>query len=216
MKPLDSFKHKGLRRKLVSQLRSKGIDNEKVLAAIDRLPRHFFMDSAFLQFAYDDTAFPIGEGQTISQPYTVAVQSDLLDVHPGMKVLEIGTGSGYQAAILFELGAKVYTIERHRPLFKKAKQILSLLNTTVKVFYGDGYKGLPAFAPFDRVLVTCGAPSLPEELINQLKPGGVMVVPIGEGEVQVMSRIVKNPDGTLEQSTHGTFRFVPMLENRIG
>ena len=216
MKPVDTFKHKGLRKKLVSQLKSKGIQNPKVLEAIGNLPRHYFMDSAFLQFAYDDTAFPIGEGQTISQPYTVARQTELLEVEPGLKVLEIGTGSGYQAGILFELGAKVFSIERQKPLMKKAKKVLSDLNTTVKVFYGDGYKGLPAFAPFDRILITCGAPMIPDDLIEQLKPGGILVVPVGEGSVQEMTKIRKDEQGNLHQTTHGSFRFVPMLENRNG
>lgn len=216
MKRVDSFKHKGLRKKLVSQLRNKGIEDEKVLDAIGRLPRHYFMDSAFLQFAYDDTAFPIGEGQTISQPYTVARQSELLEIRPGLKVLEVGTGSGYQAGVLFEMGAKVYSIERQRKLVKNAKKVLSDLNSTVKVFYGDGYKGLPAFAPFDRALVTCGAPYIPEDLLDQLKPGGIMVVPVGEGEVQVMTKLRKDSEGKIHKTTHGSFRFVPMLEDRNG
>ena len=179
MKAFDTHKHQGLRRNLVKTIRSKGIVDEGVLRAIESIPRHIFMDSAFLNFAYEDTAFPIGADQTISQPYTVAFQTELLEVKRNMKVLEIGTGSGYQASVLDALGCKVFSIERQKLLFKKAKKNLSSLNSTVKVFYGDGYKGLPAFAPFDRVLITCGAPEIPKNLIDQLKPGGIMVIPIG-------------------------------------
>lgn len=214
MKPQDTYKHQGLRKLLIEELRAKGIDNETVLKAMGEVPRHYFFDSAFLNFAYADKAFPIGAGQTISQPYTVAFQSDLLDAAPGMKVLEIGTGSGYQAAILAKTGAKVFSVERQRSLFRTAQSILRDLNSTAKVFYGDGYKGLPAYAPFDRVLVTCGAPDMPEVLLGQLKPGGIMVVPVGRGESQEMKRIVKKDDGSTEVTAHGVFKFVPMLPDK--
>lgn len=211
---IDTFKHQGMRRQLIDSLRGKGIVDEQVLDAMMRVPRHFFMDSAFLRFAYQDKAFPIGASQTISQPYTVAFQTELLEVKPGMKVLEIGTGSGYQTAVLSELKCKVFTIERQRLLYKKAQQMLKKLNSTAKVFYGDGYKGLPTFAPFDRVLVTCGAPFIPENLVDQLKPGGILVIPVGDGEEQMMTRLVKEENGSIKQTTHGIFKFVPMLEDR--
>lgn len=214
MKPQDTYKHQGLRKLLIEELRAKGIRNEAVLKAMGEVPRHFFFDSAFLNFAYADKAFPIGAGQTISQPYTVAFQSDLLKAEPGTKVLEIGTGSGYQAAILAKMGVKVFSVERQRSLFRTAEHILRDLNSTAKVFYGDGYKGLPAFAPFDRVLVTCGAPDMPEALLGQLKPGGIMVVPVGKGESQKMMRILKKDDGSTEVTDHGVFKFVPMLPDK--
>ncbi len=214
MNLVDTFKHQGLRKQLISTLKDKGISNAEVLDAIMRIPRHFFMDSAFLSFAYQDQAFPIGAGQTISQPYTVAFQTNLLQLKPGMKVLEIGTGSGYQTAVLSTLGMKVFSVERQRSLYKTAIKILAHLNSTAKCFFGDGYKGLPAFAPFDRILVTCGAPFIPDDLINQLKPGGMLVVPIGEGVNQVMTRLVKDAEGKLTRTTHGDFRFVPMLPDK--
>ncbi len=214
MNQIDTFKHQGMRRSLVEELKKKGINNEHVLRAIGSVPRHYFFDSAFLNFAYTDKAFPIGAGQTISQPYTVAFQTDLLKADAGMKVLEIGTGSGYQAAILSQMGIKVYTIERQKVLYRTAIRLLAEFNSTAKVFYGDGYKGLPAFAPFDRILVTCGAPKIPEALLGQLKPGGLMVVPVGEGENQLMTRIAKNADGTHDTTTHGGFSFVPMLPDK--
>lgn len=214
MKMLDTFQHQGLRRGLIKELEAKGITHQQVLDAMMAVPRHFFFDSAFLKFAYDDKAFPIGAGQTISQPYTVAAQSTLLALEPGMKVLEVGTGSGYQAAVLAQMGAKVFSIERQRTLFKIATQQLRAMNTTVKTFYGDGYKGLPAYAPFDRILVTCGAPAVPNELLPQLKPDGIMVVPVGDGDEQVMTRIQMKPDGSMHTTTHGTFSFVPMLPHK--
>jgi protein-L-isoaspartate(D-aspartate) O-methyltransferase len=211
---VDSYKHQGLRRQLIDTLKHKGISRKEVLDAMMRVPRHYFLDSAFLDFAYSDKAFPIGAGQTISQPYTVAFQTSLLEVGAGQKVLEIGTGSGYQTAVLTTMGVKVYTVERQKNLFKSAQQLLAKLNSTAKLFFGDGYKGLPSFAPFDRVLVTCGAPFIPKELIEQLKPGGILVVPLGEGDVQEMTKLVKNLDGTVEISNHGAFRFVPMLQDK--
>ena len=211
---IDTFKHQGLRRNLISTLKTKGIASEAVLDAIMKVPRHFFMDSAFLNFAYEDKAFPIGADQTISQPYTVAFQTQLLNVKAGSKVLEIGTGSGYQTAVLTNLGCKVISIERQRTLHKKAVKMLTHLNSPAKLFYGDGYKGMPSYAPFDRVLITCGAPFIPQDLLDQLKPGGILVIPIGEGDDQIMTRIIKDEDGDLHKTTHGVFRFVPMLQNR--
>jgi len=214
MNERDSYKHRGLRKKLIDSIRSKNTVSEDVLKAMNEVPRHIFMDSAFLEFAYKDQAFPIGEGQTISQPYTVGYQSTLLDVSAGMKVLEIGTGSGYQTAVLSRLGAKVFSIERQKALYKKAGKTLYDIRINAKLFYGDGYKGLPTFAPFDRILVTCGAPSIPKSLFSQLVDGGIMIVPVGEGGVQIMHKIVKNGDGDYDITTHGTFRFVPMLQNK--
>ena len=210
----DTFKHKGLRKKLVHSLREKGISDAKVLAAIEAVPRHLFFDSGFLEFAYVDKAFPIGAGQTISQPYTVAIQTSLLNISRGDKVLEVGTGSGYQASVLAQLGAKVFSIERQRSLFNKAKAILPKMGYLVKVFYGDGYLGLPAFAPFDKIIVTAGAPFIPQGLINQLKPGGVLVIPLDDQGDQVMTSIHKHDDGKLETREHGRFRFVPLLGDK--
>lgn len=202
-----------MRNRLIATLREKGVLNEQVLEAMNELPRHFFMDTAFLQYAYEDAAFQIGAGQTISQPYTVAFQTSLLEVEKGMRVLEIGTGSGYQTAVLHRLGCKVFTVERQKLLYERSQVLLKKLECRAKQFYGDGYKGLPAFAPFDRVLVTCGAPFIPEPLVEQLAPGGIMVVPVGEG-TQEMIRVRKEEDGTIIKSTHGKFAFVPMLEDR--
>jgi len=214
MNERDSYKHRGLRKKLIDSIRAKNTVAEGVLKAMDEVPRHVFMDSAFLEFAYKDQAFPIGSDQTISQPYTVGFQTTLMEVSAGLKVLEIGTGSGYQTAVLSRLGAKVFSIERQKALYKKAGKILNDLRINAKLFYGDGYKGLPTFAPFDRILVTCGAPSIPESLFSQLSVGGIMVVPVGEGDVQIMHKIVKIEEGNYDVSTHGTFRFVPMLQNK--
>lgn len=214
MQLIDDYRHQGMRRKLIALLREKGITNEEVLAAMERIPRHYFLDSQFEKFAYEDMAFKIGAGQTISQPFTVAFQTSLLELKRGMKVLEIGTGSGYQTCVLLELGAKVFTIERQRLLFDRSKVLLSKMNYAPRQFFGDGYLGLPAFAPFDRILVTCGAPNIPQALPDQLKPGGCMVIPVGEGEVQTMLRIWKNEDGTFSKENHGEFRFVPMLPHK--
>ena len=208
----DSYRHKGLRKKLVDTVRNKGITDERVLDALGKVPRHFFLDSAFDELAYEDRAFPIGEGQTISQPYTVAYQTQLLGVRPFLKVLEIGTGSAYQAVILAEMGAQVYTIERQKKLFDQNKTF-TFLNRylSVKCFYGDGYEGLPTYAPFDRVLITAAAPDFPPRLIEQLKPGGMMVLPLGMGEVQRMMRITKLEFGALKEEVFDNFSFVPML-----
>ena len=209
----DNYRHKGLRQQLVNQLRSEGFSDERVLAALNEVPRHVFLDSSFVEFAYSDQPFPIGAGQTISQPSTVACQSELLSVESGMKVLEIGTGSGYQACVLAALGAKVFTIERQRNLYFRTKEILEQLPYRVKTFLGDGFEGLPTYAPFDRIIITAGAPAIPPKLITQLKPSGIMVIPIDKGEPghQTMRRITKNPDGTLHEEVFGDFTFVPML-----
>lgn len=208
----DTYRHKGLRNKLMETVRSKGITNEKVLAAINNVPRHFFLDSAFDEVAYEDRAFPIGEGQTISQPYTVAYQTQLLDTKPFQKVLEIGTGSAYQAVILAEMGVQVYTIERQKKLFDENKHFALLKRyPSIKFFYGDGYEGLPTFAPFDRILITAAAPEIPQKLIDQLKPGGMMVIPLGGGDVQQMMRITKLENGALKEEVFDNFSFVPML-----
>ena len=213
----DTYRHKGLRKKLVQGIQAKGISDERVLDAVLEVPRHFFLDSAFDEAAYEDRAFPIGEGQTISQPYTVAYQSQLLEVKPFMKVLEIGTGSAYQAVVLAEMGAQVYTIERQKKLFESNK-IFQFLKKypTIKFFYGDGYEGLPTFAPFDRVIITAAAPEIPQKLIEQLKPGGMMVIPLGAGDVQRMMRITKLENGALKEEVFDHFSFVPMVEGRKG
>lgn len=208
----DTYRHKGLRKKLVDTLRHKGITDERILEAINTIPRHFFLDSAFDEVAYEDRAFPIMQHQTISQPYTVAYQTQLLEVIPHEKILEIGTGSSYQACVLSELGAKVYTIERHRSLFDLVKNFpFKDKYHNIKYFYGDGYEGLPTFAPFDKVIVTAAAPSIPEKLIEQLRPLGKMVIPVGEKSVQRMLRLVKYEDGTTELQEFDNFSFVPML-----
>lgn len=211
---LDSYRHKGMRKQLVDSIRRKGIVDERVLKAMELVPRHLFMDSSFLEFAYEDKPFPIGSGQTISQPYTVAFQSQLLEIQKDHKVLEVGTGSGYQACILMTMGARIYTIERQKALYLKAKQLFQELGYRPKlVTYGDGYKGLPTYAPFDRIIVTAGAPYTPEALMEQLKPGGMLVIPVGQ-DIQVMKRIIKTQSGELREEDHGTFRFVPMLYNK--
>ena len=211
----DTYRHKGLRKKLVDGIRGKGITDENVLKAINNIPRHFFLDSAFDEVAYEDKAFPIAEGQTISQPYTVAYQSQLLEVRPFHKVLEIGTGSAYQACVLADMGVQVYTIERQKKLFDENKQFDYLKKyPNIKFFYGDGYEGLPTFAPFDRVLVTAAAPLIPPKLIDQLKSGGMMVIPVGQGEIQRMMRITKLENGAIREEVFDNFSFVPMLEGK--
>ena len=196
----DTYRHKGLRKKLVTIVKSKGITDERVLAAIEKIPRHFFLDSAFDEVAYEDKAFPIAEKQTISQPYTVAYQTQLLEVKPFDKVLEIGTGSAYQATVLAELGAQVFTIERQKKLFENNKNFQYLKKyPNIKFFYGDGYEGLPTYAPFDKVLITAAAPQIPVKLVTQLKPGGMMVIPVGSGDVQVMKRLIKQQDGSIKE-----------------
>ncbi|MBO9683489.1 MAG: protein-L-isoaspartate(D-aspartate) O-methyltransferase [Flavisolibacter sp.] len=211
----DTYRHKGLRKKLVDLIKSKGITDERVLHAIERIPRHFFLDSAFDEVAYEDKAFPIAEKQTISQPYTVAYQTQLLEVKNFDKVLEIGTGSAYQACVLADMGAQVYTIERQKKLFEANKNFAFLKKyPNIKFFYGDGYEGLPTFAPFDKVLITAAAPEIPKKLVEQLKVGGMMVIPVGTGEIQVMKRFIKLPDGSLQEETYDRFSFVPMLTGK--
>jgi protein-L-isoaspartate(D-aspartate) O-methyltransferase len=211
---IDSYKHQGLRKHLVEVIRAKGITDNNVLAAIGKVPRHFFFDSSFLKYAYEDNAFPIGSGQTISQPYTVAFQSQLLMLGKGQKVLEVGTGSGYQACILAEIGAKVFSIERQKSLYDKAVQFLPTLGYRIKLFYGDGYKGLPAYAPFDKIIVTAGAPFIPDALMEQLKPGGILVIPVGGDDVQEMTTITRISEKEFQKREHGKFRFVPLLEDK--
>ncbi len=203
----DTFRHKGLRQILVDELIGKGISDQSVLSMINEIPRHLFMDNAFVQFAYKDKAFPIGSGQTISQPYTVAFQTELLQLNPYEKVLEVGTGSGYQAAVLIGMEANVYTIERQKELFTKTKDFLPKLGYNCNFYYGDGYKGLDKFSPFDKIIITCGAPNIPEGLIKQLKVGGRMVAPIGNGDVQVMHLIEKLSETEMRTTTHGEFSF---------
>jgi protein-L-isoaspartate(D-aspartate) O-methyltransferase len=211
----DTYMHKGLRKTLVDEVRKKGIRNEQVLAALMAIPRHFFLDSAFDKVAYEDRAFPIGEGQTISQPYTVAYQTELLDPQPFEKVLEIGTGSAYQASVLAEMKAQVYSIERQKKLFDQNKQLTYLKKYPgLRMFYGDGFEGLPTFAPFDKILVTAAAPRLPEKLLEQLKIGGLLVIPLNEGSLQRMLRVRKKADGSFEEEKFDLFSFVPMLEGK--
>lgn len=204
-----------MRKKLIAELREKGIKDDRILNAFDAVPRHYFLDNAFAEQAYSNMAFQIGSGQTISHPFTVAFQTQLLDVQRGDKILEIGTGSGFQTSILCEMGAKVFSIERHKELHLKAKRILSHLGYGARLTFGDGYKGMPAFAPFDKVIITCGAPSIPQSLIDQMKVGGCMIIPIGEGTDQLMKRVIKGEDGSISEEEFGVFRFVPMLENKV-
>jgi protein-L-isoaspartate(D-aspartate) O-methyltransferase len=202
-----------MRKILVEELKSKGISDENVINAINAVPRHVFLDSSFLNFAYQDKAFPIGSGQTISQPFTVAFQSSLLEIKKNMKVLEIGTGSGYQACVLAEMGAKVFSIERQRKLYTKTKAFLAEFPYRIKMFLGDGNKGLPTYGPFDRIIITAAAPEIPQTLVDQLKVGGMMVIPLCENEEhQTMLRLTKQEDGTLKREEFGDFRFVPMLK----
>ncbi len=206
----DSPLYQGMRTKLITHLREKGAFDENVLQAMQLMPRHYFVPFSLIAYAYQDQALPIACQQTISQPYTVANQSTLLSVKPNMKILEIGTGSGYQSAILKTMGALVYTIERHRQLYEETKQLFSSLKLNIATKLGDGYAGWTEFAPFDRIIVTCGAASLPEKLIAQLKIGGIMICPIGE-KMQEMTKIVKIDNKNLEITTHGDCNFVPML-----
>lgn len=211
----DTYRHKGLRKKLVDSIREKGITDERVLEAITNIPRHYFLDTAFDRIAYEDRAFPIQEGQTISQPYTVAYQSQLLGIERYDKVLEIGTGSAYQATVLAELGANVFTIERQKKLFDLNKNfILRPAYPNIKFFYGDGFEGLPTYAPFDKILITAAAPFVPPKLIEQLKPGGKMVIPLDDAGMQKMMRITKNEDGSYSEETFSNFSFVKMLKGR--
>lgn len=212
---MDSYRHKGLRNKLAEILSKKGITDTKVLDAIGKIPRHLFIaDTALHQFAYEDKPFPIGSGQTISQPYTVAFQSQTLEIKPRDKVLEIGTGSGYQTAVLLELGAKVFSIERQKALFDRTKEFLPKLGYNAKLFYGDGYLGLPTYAPFNKIIVTAGAPYVPEDLLKQLAVGGIMVIPVDNEDHQIMKKIVKIDDDNFKTTDLGAFRFVPLLKEK--
>ncbi len=213
----DSYRHKGLRAKLVKQLKDKGIKDIKVLAAIGAIPRHYFLDNAFDEWAYKDQAFPIGSGQTISQPYTVARQSELLEIFDKCKVLEIGTGSGYQAAVLATMNAKVYSIERQKLLFDKTSSFLPKIGfNSIRTLYGDGYEGSPRFAPFDRIIATAGINEIPKKLFQQLKVGGIMLLPIGDQRGQVMTRILKTSETSYDKETFGKFSFVPFLKGTSG
>ncbi len=211
----DTFKHQGMRRKLIEELAQKGGFDQRILDAMMLVPRHLFLDSSFLNFAYQDMAFPIAAGQTISQPFTVAFQTQLLNPKKRDKILEIGTGSGFQTAVLAALGTRVFSVERQKDLFVSAKKILTELGFAPTLFFGDGYKGLPSYAPYDGILVTCGAPFLPEKLVGQLKPGGRLVIPIGDTSSQTMFRFTKNEDGTLQEENFGACAFVPMLEKGV-
>jgi protein-L-isoaspartate(D-aspartate) O-methyltransferase len=211
----DNYLHKGLRKQLVQSLREKGISDEKVLAAIESIPRHFFLDPAFERQAYEDRAFPITAGQTISQPYTVAYQTQLLDLQKYDKVLEIGTGSAYQACVIAEMGVPLFTVERQKALFDYVGQFFFIKRYPgIKRFYGDGFEGLPSYAPFDKIIITCGAPFVPPRLIEQLKPGGIMIAPIGDDGRQKMVRITKDADGNIVEEEMGDFSFVPMLHGK--
>jgi protein-L-isoaspartate(D-aspartate) O-methyltransferase len=207
----DNYKHKGMRRALVKTIESKGIRDPQVLRAIGTVPRHVFFEKAFLEHAYQDKAFPIGEGQTISQPYTVARQTELLEIKPGDKVLEIGTGSGYQACVLLEMGAKVYTIEFIEKLYRRTSQLLPRMGYQPSFHLGDGSMGLPAYAPYNKIIVTAGAPSLPQTLIEQLAIGGRLVIPIGDNTTQSMVHITKISENELEKEEFGNFSFVPLV-----
>lgn len=210
----DTYRHKGLRRILIEELRKKGIKNEDVLSAMDRVPRHAFMDSSFINFSYRDQAFPIGAGQTISQPYTVAFQTELLDVKPLEKVLEVGTGSGYQCAVLLEMGARVFTIERQRDLYITAQKILPQLGYKPHFFFGDGYEGAPSYGPFDKIIVTAGGEVIPNQLLSQLKVGGRLVMPVGTTQSQTMTLVEKLSENEFRTTEHGSFIFVPLLKGK--
>ncbi len=213
----DNYRQKGLRRKLIDQLKAKGIQQEAVLRAIGTVPRHLFLDKAFEEWAYKDAAFPIDCDQTISQPYTVARQTELCDIKPNDKVLEIGLGSGYQASVLIEMGAKVYSIERHKVLHDKtAERLKSIGYTSIRTFYGDGFVGLPRLAPFDKILITAACEEVPTILLEQLKEGGIMIIPFGASTgSQVMTRLIKGFKGSIKKEEFGLYRFVPMLKGKV-
>ncbi len=211
---IDSYTHKGLRERLVNSLREKGINKENVLDAMLKIPRHFFMANGFEERAYQDNAFPIAAGQTISQPYTVAFQTSLLEIKPHDKVLEIGTGSGYQTAVLMEIGAKVYSLERQKELYKSAQLILRKLGYIPSCFFKDGYEGLPTYGPFDKILITAGAPEMPKSLLEQLKIGGIIVAPIGKSDSQDMIKMTRISETEFNTENLGKFAFVPMLKGK--
>ncbi len=209
----DTLVHKGMRKKLIEDLRRKRIFSEKILSAMHKIPRHLFIPRGFEHWAYQDVPFPIGSDQTISQPYTVAFQSQLLDIQPGDKILEIGTGSGYQAAVLHELGAKVYTLERQENLYHQTASFLKKMGyLSIRCYLKDGFEGLPRYAPYDKIIITCGAPNVPSSLLDQLSDHGLMIIPVNDGADQVMKRIYKRPGNQYETEAHGLFRFVPFLE----
>ena len=207
----DLYKHKGMRRALVQKIKAKGIQDPRVLEAIEKVPRHAFLDNAFQEHAYQDKAFQIGEGQTISQPYTVAFQTELLEVQPGHRILEIGTGSGYQCSILLEVGAKVYSIEYNAVLYRRTKLLLRQLGYDATLLQGDGSQGVPLYAPYDGIIVTAGAPTVPQALIDQLKEGGRLIIPVGDRKKQEMLLITKDNDGKVSRKSYDCFRFVPLL-----
>ncbi len=210
---IDTHRHKGLRQKLVNELKTKGITDHRILQAFKDIPRHYFLEKTFADWAYKDVAFPIDADQTISQPYTVAMQTTLLDVQKSDKILEIGTGSGFQACVIYHMGAKIYTIERQKKLFDKTETLLHNMGFgNVRTLYGDGFEGAPRFAPFDKIIVTAGAAEIPLKLLDQLKPNGIMVIPYGAGSTQMMLKITKNIDGTLQKEEFGQYRFVPFLK----
>jgi protein-L-isoaspartate(D-aspartate) O-methyltransferase len=213
-KYIDNYREQGARKKLVEELRKKGIEDELVLLAIGKVPRHFFFDETFWNQAYKDIAFPIGEDQTISQPYTVAYQSELLHINRDDKVLEIGTGSGYQACILVELGAKVYTIERQEKLYERTCKVLPYMGYKPKFFLGDGSRGIAKHAPYDKIIVTAGAPTVPDELLKQLKVGGILVIPVGDQQFQKMVTVLKVGENDYEKIVLDTFRFVPLVGDK--
>jgi len=210
-KYIDNYREKGARKRLVELLEKKGIEDKRVLQAIGKVPRHYFFDETFWNQAYKDIAFPIGEGQTISQPYTVAYQTELLHIKKGDKVLEIGTGSGYQACVLIELGAKVFTIERQEKLYERTRQVLPHIGYKAYFFLGDGSVGIAQHAPYDKIIVTAGAPTVPDVLLKQLKPGGIMVIPVGDENAQKMITILKTGENDYEKIVLDTFRFVPLV-----
>lgn len=211
---IDNYREKGARKRLVELLKKKGIEDEQVLQAINKVPRHYFFDETFWNQAYKDIAFPIGEGQTISQPYTVAYQSELLHIHKGQKVLEIGTGCGYQTCVLLELGAQVYTIERQEKLYERTIQVLPYMGYKPHFFLGDGSMGIEAHAPYDKIIVTAGAPTVPEVLLRQLKIGGLLVIPVGNEQEQKMVTILKVAENDYEKVVLDTFRFVPLVGDK--
>ena len=211
----DTFRHKGLRERMCEEMRAKGITDENVLEAMRKVPRHFFMDPSLDSLAYEDRALPIACGQTISHPSTVAFQSQLLEVKQNDKILEVGTGSGYQACILAAMGARVLSIERHDELFQRTQRLIVQLKYFVRCYHGDGYKGIPTSAPFDKIIITCGAPMVPPDLLKQLKMGGMMVIPVGDENYE-MRRITKLSDTETKEETFGNFSFVPMLEKKQG
>ncbi|MEQ8475948.1 protein-L-isoaspartate(D-aspartate) O-methyltransferase [Fulvivirga sp.] len=207
----DNYRHKGMRRSLVRIITEKGITDSNVISAIGKIPRHYFFDNALVEHAYQDKAFPIGEGQTISQPYTVAFQTEKLNIKSGDKVLEVGTGSGYQACVLLEVGANVYTIEFNKALYERTKVFLPKMGYMPKFFYGDGSQGLKAHAPYDKIIVTAGAPTVPSELIKQLNIGGILIIPVGDHKKQRMLRITKESDKKIKKESFDYFSFVPLL-----